>query len=125
MTRTLVPLIDKNCVGEYTRLTGSFTEETGGKYRIGIHVCSETHIGDLIVKNIGMGKGSREIEIPKRAAPKDAALFGIVNNYFLVLLWWFQAVIICSISFTAFCSSLSTCNCPSMVLQAYSTVAWS
>lgn len=44
MTRTLVPLIDKNCVGEYTRLTGSFTEETAGKYRIGIHVCCETHI---------------------------------------------------------------------------------
>lgn len=86
MTRTLVPLIDKNCVGEYTRLTGSFTEETGGKYRIGIHVCSETHIGDLIVKNIGVGKGSRGIEIPKRAAPKAQLSLVCCKQIFFVLL---------------------------------------
>lgn len=77
MTRTLVPLTDIDCVGEYTRLTGSFTEEAGGKYRIGIHVCSETHIGDLIVKNIGMEKGSSGIE---NVADADAFRVSVVDG---------------------------------------------
>ncbi len=63
MTRTLIPLTDIDCAGEYIRLTESFKEETGGKYRIGIHVCSETHIGDLVVKNIGMEKGNSGIDV--------------------------------------------------------------
>lgn len=63
MTRTLIPLTDIDCAGEYIRLTESFKEETGGKYRIGVHVCSETHIGDLVVKNIGMEKGNSGIDV--------------------------------------------------------------
>lgn len=63
MTRPLIPLTDIDCAGEYIRLTESFKEETGGKYRIGVHVCSETHIGDLVVKNIGMEKGNSGIDV--------------------------------------------------------------
>lgn len=62
MTRPLIPLTNIDSSGEYMHLTESFKEETGGKYRIGVRVCSETHIGDLVVKNIGMEQGDSGVE---------------------------------------------------------------
>lgn len=62
MTRPLIPLTNIDSSGEYMHLTESFKEETGGKYRIGIRVCSETHIGDLVVRNIGMEQGDSGVE---------------------------------------------------------------
>lgn len=62
MTRPLILLTNIDSSGEYMHLTESFKEETGGKYRIGVRVCSETHIGDLVVKNIGMEQGDSGVE---------------------------------------------------------------
>lgn len=54
MTRSIIPLavIDDN--EQWTTLENTFSETDGGMYHIGIHVTSDTHIGDLLVRNISL-----------------------------------------------------------------------
>lgn len=54
MTRNVIPVTEINNTAEWTKLTNTFSETTGGTYYIGIHVTSDTHIGDLLVRNIGL-----------------------------------------------------------------------
>lgn len=54
MTRNLIPVTEINNAAEWTKLTNTFSETTGGTYYIGIRVTSDTHIGDLLVRNIGL-----------------------------------------------------------------------
>lgn len=54
MTRSVIGLTEVNDNTQWTTLTGTFAETQGGTYRIGIHVTSDTHIGDLLVRNISL-----------------------------------------------------------------------
>lgn len=54
MTRNMIPVTDINDASKWTTLTNTFSETTGGTYYIGIRVTSDTHIGDLLVRNISL-----------------------------------------------------------------------
>ena len=54
MTRSVISLTEVNDDTQWTTLKGTFDETQGGTYRIGIHVTSDTHIGDLLVRNISL-----------------------------------------------------------------------
>lgn len=62
MTRELIPLTEINDNTKWTNLQKKFTEEKGGVYRLGIRVSSETHIGDLLVRNIGIDFGPSAVD---------------------------------------------------------------
>lgn len=54
MTRCVIPLAEINDDTQWTHLKQTFAEEAGGTYRIGIRVSSDTHIGDLLVRNVSL-----------------------------------------------------------------------
>lgn len=54
MNRIIIPLTEIDNNTTWTTLKNTFNEATGGIYYIGIHVTSDTHIGDLLVRNISL-----------------------------------------------------------------------
>ena len=54
MTNEILPTTEINDNSAFQTITRSFTAPASGQYYLGIHVTSETHIGYLLVKNIGV-----------------------------------------------------------------------
>lgn len=91
-TDTLPETMDRELIGVttiddatgYTHLEQTFTAEADGLYRLGVHVCSEAGIGDLLVKNISLektgGSGIAETEAVAGQAFADGQELVVRND---------------------------------------------
>lgn len=67
MTKELIGMTTVDNSDAYTHLEQEFTADAAGLFRLGIQVCSDPGIGDLLLKNISMEKvGESSVETAKR-----------------------------------------------------------